>query len=157
MADLRELVGELGFADVRTVLQSGNIVFRAPTAHTALAASSIESALVERTGIQAAVLVVSVEDLRTIAKENPLLDVATDPARLLVTFLGEPVDAARIEVPEAGLLVPEAVRVSSRAVYQWCPNGVLASKLPASFWRQFDPRATSRNWRTVQRLIDVAR
>lgn len=54
-------------------------------------------------------------------------------------------------------LAPEVVRVGAHAVYQWCPEGVLASKLPASFWRQFGPSATARNWRTVTRLADLVR
>ncbi|MGH3426889.1 MAG: hypothetical protein ACRDRI_26500 [Pseudonocardiaceae bacterium] len=80
---------------------------------------------------------------------------ATDPSRLLVTFLAQPPDRAHLWEPDPVALAPEVVRVAERAVYQWCPNGVLASRVPASFWRQLVPVATSRNWRTVTRLVDL--
>ncbi len=54
-------------------------------------------------------------------------------------------------------LTPEVMRVGTRAVYQWCPDGVLASRVPASFWQQIGPLATSRNWRTATRLVDLVR
>jgi uncharacterized protein (DUF1697 family) len=157
MADLREIVGDLGFAGVRTVLQSGNVAFRADPGEVGDAASRIQAALAERTGVQAAVLVLGADALLAVVAENPLLDVATDPSRLVVTFLAEPVDPRRVETPEPESLAPEVLRLGPRAIYQWCPDGVRNSKLPASFWRQLGPQATARNWRTVQRLADLVR
>lgn len=155
MADLRALFVDLGYDDVRTVLQSGNVVFHAAGTLAADVVAQIEAALHRQTGVQAAVLLVAAEELVAIAEDNPLLAVATDPSRLLVTFLAAPPDPARLHLPDAAMLAPEVVRVGARAVYQWCPDGVLASKLPASFWRQFGPSATARNWRTVLRLVDL--
>ncbi len=157
MAELRELVEALGFADVRTVLQSGNVVFRADPGEVGDAAARIEAALTERTGVQAAVLVVPGERLLAVAADNPLLDVASDPSRLVVTFLGESEDPRGVEAPDPETLAPEVVHLGKRAIYQWCPDGVSNSKLPASFWRQLGPQATARNWRTVQRLADLVR
>ncbi|MGH3823677.1 MAG: DUF1697 domain-containing protein [Pseudonocardiaceae bacterium] len=157
MADLRAVFVNLGYHDVRTVLQSGNVVFRAAGGLAAEAAAQIETALVQHTGVQAAVVLLTAEELLVVAESNPLLDVATDPSRLLVTFLAEPPDPVRLHMPDPVTLAPEVVRVGTRAVYQWCPEGVLASKLPASFWRQFGPSATARNWRTVTRLVDLVR
>jgi uncharacterized protein (DUF1697 family) len=157
MAELRAIFTDLGYQDVRTVLQSGNVVGTAPGALAADAVAQIHAALFERTGVQAAVLLVSAGELLAVAAENPLLDVVTDPSRLLVTFLAEPPDTARLEVPDPAALAPEVLRVGSRAVYQWCPDGVLASRVPASFWRQFGRLVTSRNWRTVTRLANLVR
>lgn len=154
MADLRAVFEELGYADVRTVLQSGNVVFNSPGALSGQAAGDIEAALRARTGVQAAVLVLSAEDLFAIAAENPLLDVASDPSRLIVTFLAERPKAG-LDVPDPAELAPEVVRVGARAVYQWVPDGLLASRLRPSFWAQFGPLQTARNWRTVTRLLDL--
>lgn len=155
MAELRALFTGLGYHDVHTVLQSGNVVFRAAAPLAADAAGQIEEALHRHTGVQAAVLLVTAEELVAVAQDNPLLDVATDPSRLLVTFLAEPPDRTRLIEPDPATLAPELVRIGAHAVYQWCPEGILASRLPTSFWAQFGPLATSRNWRTVTRLVTL--
>ena len=157
MADLRAVFVDLGYDDVRTVLQSGNVVFRATGLLAADTAARIEAELHRHTGVQAAVLLKAAEELIAISDDNPLLALATDPSRLLVTFLAEPPDPARLHIPDPVTLAPEVVRIGARAVYQWCPAGVLASKLPASFWRQFGPSVTARNWRTVTRLVNLVR
>lgn len=157
MADLRAIFADLGYQDVQTVLQSGNVVCTAAGPLAVGAVAQIQAAVLQRTGVQAAVLLVPAKELLAVAAENPVLEVATDPSRLLVTFLAEPPDMARLQEPDSAALAPEVLVVGARAVYQWCPDGVLASRVPTSFWRQLGPFATSRNWRTVSRLVDLVR
>lgn len=84
MADLRKLVEELGYADVRSVLNSGNIVFSADELDPGAAAAAIEEGLVLKLGVAARVMVIAGDDLAAVLAENALLPLATDHARLLV-------------------------------------------------------------------------
>ncbi|MGZ3461259.1 MAG: DUF1697 domain-containing protein, partial [Archangium sp.] len=97
MAELRALVEELGYTDVRTLLNSGNVVFTTPGRTAGNAAARIEAALATGLGVPARVTVLSAGELATVVAENPLLAVATDPSRLLVTVLTHPADRPRLE------------------------------------------------------------
>jgi uncharacterized protein (DUF1697 family) len=92
MADLRAMMAELGYSDVRTVLNGGNIVFAAPVAETAGAGRRIADAIAAWLGVSAAVIVLSAQQLAEIAAADPLVAVADDPARLLVAFVSCPED-----------------------------------------------------------------
>lgn len=150
MTDLVAVVQACGGTDVHTVLRSGNVVFGS---EGPVAAAAIEAALVRRAGVASSVLVVGGDALRRIAAENPLIEVATDPSRLMVGFTSQPPDGSL--APDAASLAPEVLVVGERAVYQWCPDGVMASRVPASFWKGVAPVVTVRNWRTVLRLVKL--
>ena len=132
------------------MLRSGNVVF---TAKEPVAGAAVEAELLRRTGVSSSVLLIDGAALLRIVAANPLLDVATDPSRLMVGFTSQPPDGSL--APGAATLAPEALVVGEHAVYQWCPDGVLASRVPASFWRQVAPVVTVRNWRTVLRLVEL--
>ena len=152
MADLRASVESLGFTSVRTLLQSGNVVFDAPDGRDPAALSSaLEQAVVDGTGIRAAVVVLTAAQLRAIAAENPLLDAVTDPSRATITFVEGATDAGGR--PDDAELAPEMVAFSPHAVYQWCPDGISNSRMPARFFASLGPGATARNLRTVDKLL----
>ena len=153
MADLAAVFESCGFANVRTVLRSGNVVFESPSAVDVSTAALLEGELLGRTGVASSMVLIAGEDLRRVAAENPLLGVGTDPSRLMVGFVSQP--PAAVGAPDAQMLDPEVLVLGERAVYQWCPDGVSASRVPASFWRQVAPVVTVRNWRTVTRLIEL--
>ena len=152
MADLCKLIEDLGYAGVRSVLNSGNIVFSADGIDTSMAAAAIEEGLVLKLGVAARVMVLASEDLAAVLAENSLLPVATDHARLLVFLLP---DAAAREV-----LAPlcerdwgeGALALGQRAAYVWCPNGVLDSAAAAALGKQLGDATTSRNWNTLCKL-----
>lgn len=152
MAELRTLVEGLGFQNVRTLLNSGNVVFDGDVADCADAAIRIEHAVAARTGVVARVLVLAAGDLATIVDEHQLRDVALDHSRLLVTFLFDPADAVRLAPLATQDWTPERLAVGTRAAYLWCPNGILASRLPEAVGRALGTPATARNWATVMKL-----
>jgi uncharacterized protein (DUF1697 family) len=156
MADLCELVAGLGHANVRTVLNSGNVLFGEALGDTGSLAAAIEAAIAARFGFASRVVVVTVADLAVIVRENPLLNVATDPSRLLVAFVVRPaaLDAARPLLREAW--GADALAVGSRVAYLWCADGVLDSPLAQAFGRRFGEEATTRNWSTVLKLQAAA-
>ncbi len=157
MAELRALVEALGYGEVRTLLNSGNVVFSAPGVAPAEAAARIEGALVERTGVSARVLVILAEALAGAVSANPLAAVASDPARYFVGFVGDPAELRRLG-PMAGQdWSPERMALGEHAVYVWCPDGFTTSKLVQAITRVLHGGVTMRNWNTTVKLEALAR
>jgi uncharacterized protein (DUF1697 family) len=152
MADLRALVAELGYREPRTLLNSGNVVFTAPRTTARKAASTLEAGIASRLGVQCRVFALTARELREVIEGNPLIDVATDPARLLVavgegaTFVSQLAPLAREDWGA------ERFAVGARAAYLWCANGILESPLAQAFGRAARDGATTRNWTTIRKL-----
>ena len=158
MADLRALLVALGYDDVRTLLQSGNVLLLSPKRP---AVAPIEAAIASDTGVKSKVVVLSLGEFRAIASANPLLDGSADERRddlskMVITFLDDEIVPSEIERPSDADLAPERLVIRPRAIYQWCPYGILQSQLKPSWWRQFAPVATTRNARTVNRILAAA-
>jgi uncharacterized protein (DUF1697 family) len=152
-ADLVAAFDDAGFTSVKTFLASGNIVFDAARPPGASERKVVEKGIAERTGVHARVLLLPEEEFRRIAAANPLLDDGDDFSKLMVTFLDADVPRD-LGQPDAAAIAPELVRFGKRAIYQWCPLGVSASKLKPAFWKQAAEVATGRNWRTVLTLLE---
>jgi len=158
MADLRAMVAALGAEDVVTYLQSGNVVCRAGGTPEALAAE-VRTVLAGELGLTVPVVGRTGTEWGTTVASNPLVRLDDDPKRLHVTFLDgtpepERVDALRLE---AVGLAPEAVAVSGPDVYLHTPSGYHQAKLSNAFLeRRLGRVATTRNWRSVLALADLA-
>lgn len=90
MGDLRALVEDLGYGEVRTLLNSGNIVFTVPSTARRNAAARIEKALASRLGVSARVTVLTAAEVVAAVRDNPLSDVTDNPSRLPVMVLADP-------------------------------------------------------------------
>jgi uncharacterized protein (DUF1697 family) len=156
MADLRELVERLGHTNVRTLLNSGNVVFDARCANAGKIARSVEMAIVNRFGFTATVVVLTAADLAAIVLENPLQSGATDPSRYLVAFVSSTTDLAKAKSLLAESWTPDALAIGQRAAYLWCAKGIIASGLLQAFNRATGGIATTRNWATVLKLHAAA-
>ena len=152
MADLRALVGDLGYGDVRTLLNSGNVVFTVPASARPDPAPRIEQAMTSRLGISARVTVLTAAEVAAVVAENPLGKVATDPSRLFVTFLANPADRKRLLPLARQDWTPDVFAVGVRVAYLWCPKGMLESRLAETVSRLLADAATARNWATVMKL-----
>ena len=155
MADLRKLIEELGYREVRSVLNSGNIVFSADGVEPNAAAAAIEEQLVLKLGVAARVMVLGSEELATVLAENTLLDQATDHARLLVFILGDAATRAAVASLGERAWGSEALAVGQRAAYVWCPEGVLASAAAGALGKALGDNTTSRNWNTLCKLYGL--
>jgi uncharacterized protein (DUF1697 family) len=156
MAELRALVAELGYGDVRTLLNSGNVVFSVPKSTKGDAAARIEAALVEKLGVPARVTLLTAEEIAEAVAGNPLLDVATNPSRLMVSVLTDPRDRAKLEPLAEKDWSPEAFALGRRVAYAWCPDGVLESPLSVAIGKALGDAVTARNWSTVTKLHALA-
>ncbi len=156
MADLRKLVADLGFVGVRSLLNSGNVVFAGRQVQPEAAAAGIEEALVLKLGVAARVTVLHAEELEELIAENTLLAQATDPSRLLVFILTRPQDRALVEPLVSSDWSPEALALGRRAAYAWCPAGVLESRSVVMLGKLLGDATTSRNWNTICKLHALA-
>jgi uncharacterized protein (DUF1697 family) len=156
MADLRALIEDLGYGEVRTLLNSGNVVYTAPGTAPGEAAAAIEKALVARTGVSSRVTVLTAEELQAAVEANPLLDVADDHSRLMVSVLTNPADRSKLEPLTKQDWAPEVLALGPRVAYIWCPDGLLAGKLPEAVGKALGDAVTTRNWATVVKLQALA-
>lgn len=151
MADLRALVAELGFGDVKTLLNSGNVIYTATDTEPEDAAARIERAIVAKTGIFSRVTVLPAGEVAEAIDGNPFGDV-DNPSRYLITVLRDPADRALLEPLTKEDWGTDALALGRRVAYMWCKEGVLESRLPDAVNRLLGDRATARNWSTMLKL-----
>jgi uncharacterized protein (DUF1697 family) len=155
MADLRELLQAEGHGEVRTLLQSGNVVLDSEIPAEELA-RSVEQALERRFGFAIGSVVRTREELLEVVAKDPWGSVATDPARSVVCFFAGDVPADLGERLRAVEPEGDAFALGGRELYLWCPHGQLQSPLLAAVGkRRGGPVGTVRNWRTVLRLAEL--
>lgn len=158
MADLTALVEGLGHADVKTHLNSGNVVFTAGGGTNAELATAIEDAIAAELGLDVPVVVRSGEELARIVANNPFPEAAADPKTLHVTFLGAEPDPERVAALAEVDRGEDDYRVAGADVYLFYPNRTTgATFMPTGLGKALGVVATSRNWRTVTRLAEMAR
>lgn len=152
MADLRDLFGGLGYANVATLLNSGNVVFQAGRETPAKAETRIEKAIVERFGFASRVTVITAAELAAIVSENTLRDAATDHSRLLIAVLKTAADRDKLLPLIEKKWDPDQFVPGTRAAYLWCPGGMLDSPLATAVTRALGEAHTVRNWATILKL-----
>lgn len=152
MADLRALVEDLGYKHVRTLLNSGNVIFETSQASAGAAASRIEAALAKRLNVSARVTVLTAAEIATVVLENPLLKFAGEPSRLLVAVITNPEDRSRLKPVLAQDWSPDVLAIGARVAYMWCPAGSMASKLAEAVGRALGDGVTTRNLATMTKL-----
>jgi uncharacterized protein (DUF1697 family) len=156
MADLRELVAALGAEDVSTYVQSGNVVFRHGDSAAKLA-GAIEKRISRDLGLSVTVLLRTQAQLAKVVAGNPFARGGTEPKALHVTFLATAPDRARARELDPKRSEPDEFRIVGQEVYLHCPNGYGRSKLSnAYFEKQLGAAATTRNWKTVTTLAELA-
>jgi uncharacterized protein (DUF1697 family) len=156
MADLRRLVEDAGYTDARTLLNSGNVVFRGKPERADRVAARLVRAVEETAGFHANVVVLSAATLATVVAENALAAQATDPARLLVAFVQDGQRLADLRPLAAKEWPDEALAVGTHAAYLWSPRGILESAAIEAVGRVLGDQGTTRNWATVQKLAALA-
>ena len=157
MADLARIVEGLGASEVRTLLNSGNVVCTSSMPPDALA-SSLTTAIADQTGHRVDVVARTSEQIEAVLAADPLHDVATDPSRYLVVFLDRTPPPERLAALEAIDVEPERWVVLSRELYAWMPGGVADSVVSKQLAKgALGVTWTGRNWTTVSRVRDLLR
>jgi uncharacterized protein (DUF1697 family) len=158
MPDLKRVVEELGFENVSTYGQSGNVIFDCRHAEAAQLGTHIEEKLSEAFGFSTNVIIRTHQELEKIIETNPLVDsahVARD--KLYVTFLADVPDktvASKLDITPGA---DEKFEIVGKEVYLYCPNGYARTKLNnAVFEKKLRTVATTRNLKTINKLLSVS-
>jgi uncharacterized protein (DUF1697 family) len=151
MTELRDVMTGLGYQDVRTLLNSGNVVFSAP-ARGGDPGRRIEKEIEKQLGVSSRVTVLTAAELDVAVRGNSLLKVATHPSRLLVGALATRDDRSLLEPLTRKRWGLERLALGERVCYLWCPEGIIKSPLMKAVDRTVGDAITSRNWSTIQKL-----
>jgi uncharacterized protein (DUF1697 family) len=158
MTDLRNFLTQLGFDDVRSLLQSGNLIFGSRVRTASELERFLEGESVKRFGIEIDFFVRSPEEWKSIIRQNPFRKEAElDPARLVLLLLKsapEPEDVAALQAEIKGA---EVVKAKGRQIYAFYPDGQGRSRLTNAVIERKVGRCTGRNWNTVLKLAIVAK
>src|ERR1700682_1827420 len=153
MAPLRDALAAVGHRDVKTYVQSGNVVLSSRSWPTA-APTSVRAAIADTFGLDVPTVVRTAAEMADVAEHNPFMTPDADPGRQLhVAFLADrppPAAAAALDPQRAA---PEQLFLRGREVYLWCPDGFGRSKVMNGVERALATSATVRNWRTVLELV----
>ena len=158
MEKLRTSCEALGLQQVKTYIQSGNLIFQAAKLSPAAVSKKVEERIISDFGFPVDVISRNREEMKKVIQANPLLkEAGIDPTKLHVTFLSDtPPDGAVKKLQEL-TLPPDRARCLGKEVYFYFPNGVSGSSL----WkhpldRVLSVTATMRNWNTVNKLYEMA-
>jgi uncharacterized protein (DUF1697 family) len=157
MADLVQSFDALGYSEVSSYIQTGNVLFSTPSRKAATVASDIEDQLALDFGQAPAVILRTVPELLRIGVSSPYAAAGADPSRHHVTFLAEAPDPDRL----AALVLPTTGRdelvIDGREIYVHTPDGYAGTKLTGTFLeRHLNVVSTTRNWNTVSKLCALA-
>ena len=156
MPALRAALGEAGYEDVETYVQSGNIVLSSSEKAVELE-RSLEQLIAARFELQIPVVVRTRSQLAKVVAKNPLGQVASDPKRYQVCFLRSKLKADAVRVLREAAVAPEQVIVDGREIYSWHDAGIARSKLWAAMAsKRLGVDGTARNWTTVTTLHEMA-
>jgi len=159
MPDLKALYEKLGYTDIVTYIQSGNVIFKTnkKTSDIALA-KAIEQAIEKKYGFDVPVITRSITEIEKLIVANPFLkQKGVDAEKLHVTFLSDKPDAANAKTILAFDYSPDKFIVSGKEVYVYCPNGYGNTKLSNTFFEnKLKVKATTRNWKTVNKLLELS-
>lgn len=157
MKDLVTRLEVLGCQDVRTYIQSGNAVFRHDEKDASRLATVIGEAVQERHEFKPRVLLLTSDQLEHAVASNPFPEAESDPSRLHVLFLAEVPKNPNFDTIERLRAENERLDLRSDIVYLHAPDGIGRSKLAASLEKAVGVTATGRNWRSVAKILELAR
>ena len=158
MAGLRDLLAGLGFTDVRSLLASGNLVFRGGTAQGPALERLLEAEAAKRLKLETDFFVRSATEWEAVVAHNPFpAEAARDPGHLLLMCLKNAPTATNVRALRAAITGRETMQAKGAHAYLYYPDGVGRSRLTAALIeKHLGTRGTARNWNTVLKLAALA-
>jgi len=159
MEQLRASFAALGFSNVKTYVQSGNVVFDAANDSAAGLSKRIEQNIMLDFGFQVPVFLATSKTVEETIKRNPLLkSPGIDQSKLHVTFLSDDPPKTALGQLQPLAVKPEQLRMLGRVIYLYCPNGYGKTRLSnAAIEKKLSVAATTRNWKTVNTLLEMTK
>jgi uncharacterized protein (DUF1697 family) len=158
MKALKEMMEGLGFSNVRTYIQSGNVVFESKAEGISELEKIIAAGILKTFGFEVPVIVLEKDELNCISARNSFIsERGEDVAKLHVTFLSVKPDTGLAETIRKEDYLPDEFYLSGKAVYLFCPDGYGNTKFSNTFFeKKLKVRATTRNWKTVIELVKMS-
>lgn len=157
MKELAGMFAAAGCTDVQTYIQSGNVVFNAEQRLADEIAPAMSDAIRDRFGYEIPVVIRSADELADIVAANPFGGAGVDTKELHVAFLAERPGAASVAELDPQRSPPDRFELIGSEIFLHFPNGVARSKLTnAYFDRVLGTVSTVRNWRTTNKLLEMA-
>lgn len=155
MADLKSVCAQLGWINVQSYIQSGNLIFESEQKNSELE-TSLQAAILEHFGHDVPVIVRTHQELQQSIQNNPFLTDQADISQLLLTFLKEHPDKDLID----SLQNPsdtDQYKLQGKDIFLFCTGKYHTSKLTNQFFeKKLKVVATTRNWKTVMKLIELS-
>ena len=155
MVELRSDLESLNLSNVRTYIQSGNVVFDSATKTTKSLTERIAQRIEERHGFRPRLFLLSREDLLTAIESNPFPRAVADPKTLHFLFLAEPASNPDMEALDGVKTPTERFKLVDGVFYLHTPDGIGRSKLAANVEKHLGVVVTARNYRTVDKLLSM--
>ncbi len=156
MKDLVAIFEKLGCAEVKTYIQSGNVVFAAPAALAKGLPAKLASAIKKALGLQVPVVLRSAAEFRKAAAKHPLAGPGLDEKTLGIMFLADKPSAAQAKKLDPERSPGDRFKLVGRDLYMSYPNGSARSKLTNAYFDSvLETVSTARNWRTVGKLVEM--
>lgn len=155
MKELARLLEGMGLRNVRTYIQSGNVVFETDGSEDSGLAGSIQDTVADRFGFRPELMLLEREELDRAIADNPFPEADAEPSTVHLTFLSEPPAVPDLETLE-GIRAPrEGFALKGQVFYLHAPDGIGRSKLATRIERALGVPGTARNWRTVRKLQEM--
>lgn len=159
MADLKELADTLGYRNIQTYIQSGNLIFELDEKiENKEIAKNIELAIEKKFGLEVPVIVLSKDDIESAIAKNPFYKADADINKLHLTFLNEFPEKDKQEIAESFDFAPDKFKIIGQNAFVYCEDSYHKSKLTNDFFeKKLDVKATTRNWKTVLKLWELSK
>ena len=156
MRELAAIFADAGCTDVTTYIQSGNVIFRAPSRLATRIPKLITDSIAERLALRVPVVTRSAAEFEAVVAGNPYLGIETDFTKLHVAFLADHPTSAALDALDPDRSPGDAYQVQGSEIYLHLPNGAARTKLTnAYFDAKLGTTSTARNWKTVLKLHDL--
>ncbi len=157
MSELKTLFEKIGFQDVETYIQSGNVIFSAKESSAENLTKKISLAIKKFWDFDVQVIVLTPADLQNILSKNPFIKRETESDKLYVVFLSAPPAKSDIKKLNPVDFSPEEYKVNENCVYLFVPNGYGKAKLNNNFFeKKLKVIGTTRNWKTINKLFELS-
>lgn len=156
MSDLKLLFEEIGFQNVETYIQSGNVLFSSKDLSTNKLETNISSAIKGKFGFDVRVVILTPKEIEYIIKNNPFIKKKKEIERLYVTFLSDSPSKENIQKLNSTDYSPEEYKIDGKQIYLFFPDGYGKAKLNNNlFEHKLKLNATTRNWKTIKTLSEL--
>jgi uncharacterized protein (DUF1697 family) len=155
MLELVAVLEDLGLSNIKTYIQSGNVVFQSEKINSVKLSQKICAAIEKRRGFMVQVIILNVNELKNAIAANPFTEIAAEPNTLHCFFLSSLPENPNLKALESFKKDSEQFRLIDKVFYLYAPEGVGRSKLAMKVEQTLGVAVTARNWRTVSKIMEI--